>query len=252
MSAYSDLILSTGPYYYYRCSDVDGTMLDSSANARNGTYSGGYTQSVASLLNEAGDSAVTLNGSNGVATCAGVNLTGISTITIALLATRPVTAPGGNGEALVNGGFGSSLNQAGMGFNPGSGKFSMIDKGNWRDSSAAAPIDGQAHLYHLVISGTSAKLYKDGIQVLSSNVDTNLTNYNPFVPEVGHGYIAASYHIYLAGTVDEVAVWASALTAGQISAQALAFIQPRVASLAPSIVNSGPACSAIISTINNR
>jgi hypothetical protein len=67
LDAYHTQVIDSDPLFYWRLGETSGaTATDASSNGRNGTYNGGVTYSVASLLLGATDNTgVTLNGSTG-------------------------------------------------------------------------------------------------------------------------------------------------------------------------------------------
>lgn len=87
-------------------------------------------------------------------------------------------------------------------------------------ASPTAYTDGQWHLADATLGSTGMRLYLDGTQVASNTTTTTAQNFTGYW-RVGYdnlaGWANAPTSYYLNATLDEVAVYPSALTATQIT-----------------------------------
>lgn len=208
MSLYSSTVLSTaGLVSYWRLNETSGTNAADSQDSNPGTYTGGYTQNQTALIT--GDvtaSSVSLNGSTGYVTvpnASNLNITGAFSIE------AWVHPTGVSSEQFVAGRWASNQGY-GLFIGATSGQVSLyINSTQVLNGVITAGVTS-----HVVATydGTNARIYVNN--VLAGGPSTHTppsSNSNPFT--IGQ----ESSSIFYAGTVEEVAVYNQALSAGTIN-----------------------------------
>ncbi len=217
--AYATQVLTDGPTNYWRLGENSGPSTDR-AGSTNLALGSGVTRNVAGAITGAADGAMTFNGNS--------SGTGYSQA----LTTPPAafsleawfkTSSSRGGKIL---GFGSSpsglsgnndrhlyLDNAGrltFGVYPGAVRTLR---------SAAAYNNGQWHYAVATLSSQGMALYVDGVSVGSDPSTQAAQVYNGYWRVGGDtvsGWPNAPTSAYLNGTIDEVAIYAKALTAAQV------------------------------------
>ncbi len=216
---YRPAVKADGPTVQWPLDEAAGpSAADISGGNRPGTYSGGVTYRTASPVNAPDGVGVTFNGSTG-------NLR--TTTAVAAPSTysaelwfRTTTTTGGRLVGFGNAATGLSstydrqvymLNTGQLNFGTYSGGFTTITSANRYN-------DGRWHQLVATQGSAGMVLYVDGTAVAANAKTTNqaMTGYW----RVGGDNLAAwpnrPTSNYFAGSVDEVALWTTALTAGQV------------------------------------
>ena len=238
---YGAAVYQSSPEIYWRLDDATGTAADdSSVNGAPGVYAGGVTKGVTSPVSGATGTAVTFNGSNGTVGSS-QSYVNPSTYSEELWFSTTTT----RGGKLI--GFGNR--QSGNSTSHDRDVY-MLNSGQLVFGVNATPVtlttpaaynDGKWH--HLVATQGNAgmRLYVDG-QLVGSNTTTTAQNYTGYW-RVGGDAGVTSTSAYLAGTIDEVAVYSTALTPAQVRAHyrasAAAVNALPVAAFASSCTNLG-------------
>ena len=221
-------VASDNPYLYWRFDEAAGATAaaDSSGNNRPGTYTGGTTLGAARACPRDTGAAVTLNGTTGYI-AAGTGVVAVAGPNLFTVEVWFKTAVAG-GKLLGFGGSptGSSksydrhlfLNNTGnlvFGVNPGGLKVVVV-------VSPKTYTDNAWHHAAATLSATGMQLYVDGAQVAADPTTTTAQAFN--------GYWRAGYdnltgwgtntptNFYFTGSVDDVAVYTTALSPTRIAA----------------------------------
>ncbi|HEU5348993.1 MAG TPA: LamG-like jellyroll fold domain-containing protein [Ktedonobacterales bacterium] len=219
-ATYSFTVLADGPVSYWRLGEQSGTTaFDSGMGANNGTFTGGYTPGVAGAISSDTNTAVGFNGATGYVSVpdnANLDITGDLTIEVwakpGLLngTTQTVLQKGTNASSAGTGWqYRISINSAnhwkGIIF-VGTTSYEIIDNA---DTLSTSRWD---HLV-LVRSGSTLTFYVNGQSVgnIAVSGPTNTTT-----GMLAFGRAGGYSNYYLNGSVDEVAIYSTALTASQI------------------------------------
>lgn len=207
-SGYAAAVLADGPVAYYRLGDSGGTMVDSSGNSHNGTYTGSPTRGVPGALTGDSDTAVTFNGSSQEATAA--YWAGLDTIkTNFSIEAWAKTTVGG-----AVGGHGGGSN-APYQLYVSSGKAALITKAPTQTTVSGATSVDDDNWHHLVatLTGGTARIYVDGTLDGSGSTPTpqSLNSFGVSVASRGSSS-------FFGGTIDEFALYSGALSAARVAA----------------------------------
>ena len=228
--AYADTVLSDSPSLYYRLDESSGaTALDSSGTGNSGNEVAAPTQAATSLLSTDADGALTLNGSTQYL-YSGTSGAGSNTFSLEAWF-KTSTASGGKiigfGSAQT-GNSGSYDRQVYMS-NAGQVYFGVYPGAVKTIKSTAAYNDGRAHHVVATLSTGGMVLYVDGLQVASDPTTTTAQAYNGYW-RIGEdnlsGWTAAPTSYFLSGTVDDVAIYPTALSATRVQAHYCAGANP--------------------------
>jgi PKD repeat protein len=214
---YGQAVWDANPDLYWRLGDTNGTAKDSGPNESNGTYQGGYVQGQTGAFEGATNKAVAFNGSDGfVASNTQYN----NPMNYTLEAWFKTTTNAG-GKII---GFGCSQTGTSGCYdrhiymsNDGSLTFGVWTGFTNTITTANALNDGQWHYVVANQSNTDGmKFYVDGVLV-GTNGQTSAENY------AGYWRVGGDNHWgccspFLAGTIDEAAVYSSVLAPSTISA----------------------------------
>ena len=215
--AYGRAVYDGGPDSYWRVDETSGTVAhDITANAANGNYTGGVTLGVAGALAGSSDTAVALNGVDGLISSATISTA--PTVYSEEVWFKTTTNSGGK---II--GFGSSPTGS-------SGSYDrhvwMVDGGQlifgtWTGqtntiTSPAAYNDGLWHYLVATQGPDGMKLYVDGA-VVGTNPQTAAQDYDGYWRVGGDTTWGGNTSNYFAGTVDEVSVYSAELTSAQVA-----------------------------------
>ena len=219
---YGKAVYNDHPDLYFRVGESTGTVArDSSGNGADGIYSGGVTLGQPGAVSGTSNTAVSLNGSDG-----------------AVAAGSPVNNPTTYSEELW---FNTTTNRGGklIGFGSnqtgGSGGYDrhvyMFDDGRlrfgvWTGQTNVIDTDRSYNdgAWHYVVATQSSdgmKLYVDGVLV-GTNPQTQAQDYTGYWRLGGDNTWGGNSSNYFAGTLDEAAVYSTALSADQVKAHYLA------------------------------
>lgn len=218
---YADVVKADAPFLYWRFGESSGnTASDATGNGRTGTYKNpGFTLGQPGAISGDVDTAVALDGSKGFV-YANSSIAGQQTFSVEAWF-KTTTTKGGK---IV--GFGSSQNGTSGTYdrhlymtNAG-GLIFGVYPGAVRTVQSGGPYnDGEWH--HVVGTlGGGLNLYVDGALVASDATVVSAQSYTGYW-RVGNdnlsGWPSLPTSQYFGGTVDEVAIYPSALTAAQVA-----------------------------------
>ena len=210
--AYSSVVLGDAPAGYWRLGESAGTTAaDAGPNGLGGTYGGTYTLGATGALTLDTNTAVAFGGGNAdMGSPGALNISG-SALTVEFWARGTPgtynylvshTDGGSQGYAVYTGG------DAGYHFYVGRGGGLHIT------GSVAGVWDGEWHHFANVYDGAHALIYVDGVLRLSEPETASLTGYAGNFRLAGYNGGGFGF----SGTLDEVAVYATALSATAVSA----------------------------------
>ncbi|HEY0870528.1 MAG TPA: LamG domain-containing protein, partial [Acidothermaceae bacterium] len=217
---YGSTIYDAAPNFYWRLDETSGTVAhDVTPNGNNGNYTGGVTFGTPGAITGTTDTAVTLNGTNGlISTTAAVPG---PTVYSEELWFKTNTTTGGKLIGFGSAATGSSgsydrmvymLNNGELTFGAYTGTTNTI-------TSSASYNDGKWHQMVATEASDGMKLYVDGALV-ASGTNTGSQSYNGYW-RVGGDNIASwpnqPTSSYFAGSVDEAAIYPNELSAAQVS-----------------------------------
>jgi RHS repeat-associated protein len=256
-STYFTTVRGDNPIAYWRLDDPSGTVAaDSSGNGHDATYTGGITYSATSLIPSDADPAVTLDGSGSTYLSASTltPLQGDNARSVELW----FKTTSGNQQGIFDSGNGCVSAQAFGIFLTGPNQYGNpprntpgLDVGFCNDDVYLPDLnvsDGNLHHVVVTLSGTSVNVYVDGrtpqgsvwngsswtalgAQPLTLPVTPNTTA-NPIL--IGASRVVGGH---FAGTIDEVAVYSTVLSATQVqnhlTAAQVTLTAPVIGSVAP-------------------
>jgi len=251
-TAYANAVLADSPYLYYRLGETSGTTVsDSSGNARNGTYAGGFTLAQAGdIAGGSGDNAVLLDGTSGYVTTPasaesfGTNMAHCSFEFV--FKTASGYAAAGELAGVYNGSGGQdnfhiTLNENATG-GAAQNEIRFYVGNDDADYNAvyftdAAVFDGNYHhLVYVNVSGTMTA-YVDGVaqtthaSAAGTVVPFIILSHPFYIGAQNNGNNGAGQAPFAAATMDEVAFYPVALTAQQVAAHYNALTKPVLTSL---------------------
>ncbi len=240
---YGKTIYNSNPDLYWRLNEASGpTAADASINGDNGVYQGGITYQTPSTV--APGTAVTLNGSSGLIVAS--QQVNDPVIYSEEMWFNTETTSGGKliGFGNASSGLSGSYDRHVYMLNTG-----QLEFGTWTGQantivSPKSYNDGQWH-YLVATQGSDGMiLYVDG-QAVGTNPQTQAQNYSGYWRVGGDNTWGGASSNFFAGSVDEVAVYSSELTASQVlahyRASSAAPNQPPVAAFTPTC--NGLTCS---------
>lgn len=216
---YLDSVLANDPLLYWRLADPKGkSAAEETLHGDTGTYSAGTTLAAPGAL--AGNAAVTLDGVGAAVTSA--HLFWAPQTFSTEMWFKTTTTSGGK---LI--GFGSSRTATSSHYDrhvymTGGGQlvFGVYPSRVVTVASSRAYNDGQWHHVAATLGSAGMALYVDG-QLVGTNPNTGAENFYGWWKVGGdnlNGWPSAPSSSHFAGSVDEVAVYPTALTAAQVSA----------------------------------
>jgi hypothetical protein len=209
------------PYSYYRFGEASGTTAaDSSLNGRTGVLHGGATHVAGSCLSASGP-ALALDGSTGyISTPTLVASPDIFSLEMWF---KTTTTTGGRLIGFGNTQTGTSSQFDRHVYMTDSGRlvFGVYVSGFYTATSPLAYNDGAWHHMIATLSGTGFRLYVDGA-VVASNTSVAVGESDTGYWRIGYdnlsGWPSAPTSYYFKGTIDDAAVYSTALTATKVSA----------------------------------
>jgi signal peptidase I len=209
------------PFLYYRFGETTGTSAaDSSVNDRTGTLHGGATH-VAGSCTSSSSPALTLDGSTGyISTPTPVSSPEVFSLEMWFTTT---TTTGGKliGFGTAQTGTSSQYDRHVYMTDSGHLVFGVYVSGTDTITSPLAYNDGNWHHMVATLSNTGMKLYVDGTEVASNS---GIAEGEPDTGywKIGYdnlsGWPTAPTSYYFKGTIDDAAVYSTALTASQVTA----------------------------------
>jgi hypothetical protein len=213
-TSYSDEILSDSPAAFWRLGEASGTVADDEASTNNGTYQNGVTLGQSGALAADANKAVSFDGVNDIVSVAhSTSLNATSGVTIEAWVKRSKTGAWQNILAKPGNGAVAAQNYA-LWINTTNQPVAYFGNGSSSISATAPAIDTNWHHIVATYDETTAKVYIDGVLRASANSNIQLTtNTQPLLI----GRTTDNNRIF-GGTLDEVAVYRTALSAARIGA----------------------------------
>lgn len=209
--SYSSTVLSDNPIRYYRLGETSGTVAtDIGSQARNGTYTGGYTLNQSPLI--AGDTnhSVLFDGTSGYVSLPTTSLP-TGSANWSLEGWIKITgAPGTNPSIIVLfGNWGTSAAVAALGLRT----TKVGDATDFGTDAIGTTVLSLNTPHHLVATydGTTMRLYVDGNLDASTTVTPAITLSESNIGQGNGGN-------YLAAYIQEVAIYSTVLSATRVSA----------------------------------
>lgn len=211
-TAYRSAVLANGPAGYWQLGEAAGTTAADVTGAYAGTFQGAPALGRTSLIPTQSDTALGLDGTGSRVQI--LNGTGLNPSSFSLEAwIRPDTLPAAGAFASIATKDGAYSLQ----FNGPLLEFTLINGGTKQRLQAAAGAITAGRTAHLVATwdGTTQKLYING----ALSVQATRTS-GPATTSTSPLYLGSwdGNSEYFAGTIDDIALYASALTAGQVAA----------------------------------
>jgi hypothetical protein len=211
-AAYSTAVQADSPVSYWRLGD-SGTTAADAKGANNGTYFNGALIGSASLLaSDANDKAVALDGANDHVRVPNSASLGLSTALTLEAWIKPTSIPAaGQFRSIVTKPESYTLQ-----FNGPRLEFTIMQFGVRQRLQAPLGAIQAGQIYHLVgtYDGTTRRLYINGTEVASGALSGGATSNT-------QGLFIGSWSgssEFFAGTIDEVAVYGTALSASRVAA----------------------------------
>ena len=220
----SSVVLPLSPTFYYPLNEASGSVAtDSSPNRANGTLQTGYTRTTSGICTASSQPALTLNGTSGYLSTP-TQATAPNTFT-AQVWFKTTTTGGGRiiGFGNLRTGASSSADRHVYLTNAGQLVFGVQTGNNQRQTitSATGLNDGTWHLATATLSSAGMRLYVDDTLVASRTGTTSGISYTGYW-RVGYDTLTTSWtnsptSDFFAGSVAQVAVYPSALTAQSVA-----------------------------------
>lgn len=215
-------VLAANPYLYYKFDETSGsTAADSSGNNRTGTFRGsGTTGGNARACSRDGGSAIALNGSSGFV-ASPTSITGPTTFTVEIWF-KTSTSRGGKLIGFGNAATGASTTYDRHLYLTNSGQivFGVYVNGTKVITSPDTYNDNEWHLATATLSNGGMRLFVDGEQVASNPGVTSAEPASGYW-RIGYdnlvGWPSNPTSAYLAATLDDAAVYTTALAPSLIS-----------------------------------
>jgi hypothetical protein len=222
IGSYASSVLADAPSQYYRLGETSGTIAaDSSGNADNGVYQGGVTLGAPGATAD-GNTAATFNGTSGYVSTSTL-WTNPQVFTIeAWFKTTSTTGglivgfgnvsvgPSGNYDRMIYMGTGGQI-YFGVALNQTIHTTTAYDDGTW-------------HLADATLSSAGMALYIDGALVATNSKVTTPQTYNGYwrIGDQSLGGWSDHGTNFFGGSIDEVAIYPTVLSAGRIATHYLA------------------------------
>lgn len=216
ISPYADAVMSDAPVAYWRLGETSGTVAQNiGSSGINGVYTGGYTQGATSLVTGDANLAVSLNGTTGRVVAGNASQLDYSR-NFTLEAIIKPAAIGANRSIISHGIDGFYLRIE----STGNLRFIKSQRVVIGDGSAVLVAGNTYHVALTVDAAGNWKIYVDGV------LDGSGTTAQTFDASVTGVLIGMEYGTgpgnqeFFTGVIDEVAIYATALSAGRIAAHA--------------------------------
>jgi serine protease len=210
-TTYPQAVTGDAPISYWRLDETSGTTAADSVGTNPGTYSGGPTLGAAGLLASATDKATTFSGSNqSVKVTSSTALSPTNAVSVEAWI-KPAAIPAAGAFASIA----TKAESYSLQFNGPKLEFTIMQSGTRRRLQAPSGAIAVGTTYHVVgtYDGTTQRLYVNGAQVASAALTGAITaNTNNFYIGSWNGSSE-----FFKGTIDEVAVYPTALTAARVS-----------------------------------
>ncbi len=208
---YAPGIIADAPAGYWRLGETSGTSAADSAGSSPGTYVGATLNAAGLLAAETGNKAAAFSGTNQyVRVPSGTALSPSARVSVEAWI-KPTTVSTSGFRSVASKAEAYSLQ-----FNSGKIEFTIIQGATRRRLQAPAGAIVAGSTYHVVgtYDGTTQRLYINGVQQVQGAL-TGAINVNANNLTIGSWNGSSEF---FAGTIDEVAVYPSVLSASRVSA----------------------------------
>jgi PKD repeat protein len=216
--AYGMAVVGDNPTFYWRLNEANGsTAADESVNGVNGVYSGGITYQTPSTVTGPTGTGITTNGSDSQVT-SGQTFTNPTVYSEELWFNTTTTTGGkliGFGDQPT--GFSGNYDRHVWMLNSGQLEFGVWTGNPNTITSPNSYNDGKWHQVVATEGPSGMVLYVDG-QPVGTNGNNQAQSYTGYWRVGGDVTWGGSDSQYFAGAIDEVAVYPTALSAGQVAA----------------------------------
>ncbi len=211
-SGYGSAVLADAPVSWWRFGETSGTTAADQKGANPGSYTGGPALGAAGLLSADTDKAASFDGVNDTVAFGGASSLDISTPLTLEAWIKPGSLPAAGSFASVL----TKPEQYSLQFNGPRMEFTVIQFGVRKRLQAPVGAVAAGQTYHVVgtFDGTTQRLYLNGSQVASVALTGGATSSSD-------GLYAGSWGggvEFMNGTIDEPAVYNTALAASRVSA----------------------------------
>ncbi|WP_426976583.1 PKD domain-containing protein [Pseudarthrobacter sp. O4] len=219
-SPYADAVLADGAANFWRLGEAGGTTAMDTAGSTTATVGTGVTRGIDGAINADPNTASTFDGSvNGIAV-SGNKAAGPSVFS-AETWVRTTSTVGGKILGYGNAATGNSTSYDRHVYIDAAGKawFGVNSGGAKTVNSTQSINDGQWHHIMASLSGAGMRLFVDGKLVAQRTDVTSGQAYSGYWRIGGDnlgGWPSAPSNAYLSGDIDEVAIYPTALTRGQV------------------------------------
>lgn len=223
IAAYANAVTADAPSLWYRLGEASGTVaVDSGSGKKNGVYTGSPTLGVPGALNCDTNTAVSFNGTTSQVT----STAAAQTAPLAFSLEFWFSTTTGGGKII---GFGNSQTGTSSSYdrqvyltNTGQIVFGVYSGATKTITSPSTYLDGKYHHVVATLSPTGGTvLYVDGVQV-GADTTSKLAEVNTGWWRVGYDNLAGwplqPTRSYFTGSLDEVAVYPTALSAARVAA----------------------------------
>lgn len=222
MSYYSSTVMQDNPVVYHRLDESSGTSAaDQTSNAYTGTYSGsGVTYSVAGALSNDSDTAVTFNGSSGNMTLAsGVNPANYTSAISIEFWMKLSTLSQASSPTIIGNDTTPSTNNGLVCYINSTGTALILRLGNGSSNSTSTmnyPF-ATGVWYHIVWTWNANNIlgYVNGVVKESDDLFTGPISTAPHNLTLGHNPSGTDF---FQGSIDELAIYSTALSASRVMA----------------------------------
>jgi hypothetical protein len=213
-TSYSDEILADSPAAYWRLGEASGTVADDEASTNNGTYQNGVTLGLTGALLADANKAASFDGVNDIVSVPhSSSLNATTGVTIEAWVKRSKSGAWQNILAKPGNGAVAAQNYA-LWLNTTNQPVAYFGNGSSSISATAPAIDTNWHHIVATYDESTAKVYVDGVLKASANSNIQLTANSQ---SLLIGRTTDNNRIF-GGTLDEVTVYRTALSAARIGA----------------------------------
>ncbi len=220
-AAYPNAVLADSPIAYYRLDDTGSTLTDSSSNAINGSYGSSVTHGATSLVTTNSDAAATFPGgswsANGIATVAKNTTLQPANVTVEAWVKEAATNSGGFID-LVSYGPQSSGQAWSVQVTPSNTFSFFVLYGSSSAYVGGTTVLTAGTVYHVAASydGTTARLYVNGQLEATASGSGSISYSGVGTTGLSIGAGQSTSRNVFNGTIDDVSLYGSALSASKI------------------------------------
>lgn len=231
-ASYQTTVQSSNPSSYYRLEETAGTTAaDLGTRNATATFTGGFTLNQAGIPGgDATDRAVTFNGSSGFATVAGSYAGTSYPLTIEAFF-KTTNAAGANQKVAGLTNNATGVDNVGLYVQAGKAALRIRNSSSDQSFQGTTPVTVSDGNYHQIVgvfdSATQRELYVDGALVTTNTASAAF----PSINSLDIGALARNTTAdFFSGTIDEVSVYPTALSASTVASHYAAAGLPEPAS----------------------